>query len=73
MKLAHSQQGFRKIDDCAEIARDNRVHVDEDDPDCVQGRELAAKMQEALARLSDGYCTPGKLHDTFICPPGHIS
>ena len=51
MKLARSQQGFRKIEDCAEIARDNGVHVDEDDPDCVQGRELAAKMQEALAKL----------------------
>ena len=51
MKLARSQQGFMKIEDCAEIARANGIDVDEDDPDCVQGRALASEILKALTKL----------------------
>lgn len=50
-KLSHSQQGFRTIEDCAEVARANGIDVDEDVPECVQGREMANKIQEALHKL----------------------
>ena len=50
-KLTCSQQEFRTIEHCARIARANGIDVDEDDPDCVQGRALASEIQDALAKL----------------------
>ena len=50
-KKLSSQDEFRTIEDCARIARANGINVDEDDPDCVQGRALANEIQDALAKL----------------------
>lgn len=50
-KLTSSQKRFLSIEECAEIARDSNIFIDEDDSECVRGRELASDIQKVLAEL----------------------
>ena len=50
-KLTSSQQRFLSIEECADIARDSNIFIDEDDPECVQGRELASDIRKVLVKL----------------------
>ena len=52
-QLSSCQGNFMTLENCAKVARDLNlgIDIDEDDPQCAQGKALAHDIREALAEL----------------------
>ena len=50
-KLKCSLQQFKTLKTCSEIARQIGIHVDEDDPECCAGQQLAQNIMKEINRV----------------------
>ena len=49
--VSGSEQHSRNLIDCAEVAHDVGIDVDEDDPACIQGKKIATDLKEKLSSV----------------------